>query len=351
MALNSEGENPANFQEAVDPILDLIDQELGFDEVAVNQRPFKAACKLVQDFIPEVRIGDEPPKPPGKMTEFINEAWFKDIYNEVQTWYGNRYGERTSSSGPDSMVGVTLVASTPFEFRAPITASRIEVEGETSWLSFPSALLPDDNVRDWIVRPPNWDSFSLSTIKKSDKDLKEVATLLRRISSRLIGASLKDDKVRNILAGVKIHLRSAAILIANEGQEGSYARAQWELQMACESAYKGLLQQKTGSFPEIHDIFVLNDHANLPEKSVKHQWIKNLPRWGEAAELRYGLGEHPTIVGIFFWYKQTLKIIAGVFENLDGLNLSKAQLLLKKPPWIELPQKSLETKNDEDAKT
>jgi len=325
-----------NFHEAVDPFLDLIDQGLGLDEVAVSQRPFKAACELVDKFIPLINLKDEQPRPPGEISKFCNEEWFKHIYLDVEKWYQKRYPKRAENFKKNSMFGVVLIASTPFEFDVPITESQVEVEGESSWLSFPANLLPNDNVRDWIYNPPNWETYTNDIVRKADKDMNEVATLLRRISSRMIGASLEDEIVKNILAGVRIHLRSAAILINNEGQEGSFARAQWELQMACESAYKGYLQQKNKSFPETHDLFTLNKEADLPNFDSKHQWIKNLPRWWDSANLRYGLGDHPSIIGIFKWYRQSLKIIAGVVENLDGINLSEARLLLQKPPWLEI---------------
>lgn len=327
---------PKSFHELIEPILDLIDQSLGFDEVAVNQRPLKAARTLVDEFIPSICFGDEPSRSPGSFSEYSNEEWFKNLYSHVKKWYSNRYGERASTSKRDVMNGVILVAGTPFELRVPITASQIEVEGESSWLSFPAALLPSDQVRDWIQTPPNWDSFPSDILKKADKDMRDIATLLRRISCRMVGASFKDEIVRNILAGVRIHLRSAAILICNEGQDGSFARAQWELQMACESAYKGYLQQKEENFPEIHDLFRLNEIANLPNMTKGHDLIKTLPRWCDAAKLRYGLGDHPTAVGIFYWYRQSLKIIAEVLANLDGIDLAEVRLLIKKPQWLEI---------------
>lgn len=326
---------PQRFDEAVAPLLDIIDQELGFDEVAVNQRPFKAACKLVVDFIPSIRFGNAPPRSIGKLNEFCDEEWFKHIYQHVEKWYQRRYAERATQSKRDYMVGAFLVASTPFEIRVPRTSSQVEVEGETSWLSFPAELLPEDNVRDWVYSPPEWGTFSDEVLMKADKDMKEIANLLRRISCHLVGVRLKDETVKAVLAGVNIHLRSAAFLIANEGQEGSFARAQWELQMACESAYKGYLQQKNGVFPEKHDLFRLNEIANLPTASLVHQWIKNLPRWWEAANLRYGLGEHPTVVGIFYWYQHALMVIAEILESVDGINLTKARILLKKPSWLD----------------
>lgn len=331
---------PESFNDAIKPLLDLIDLSLGFDEVAVNQRPLKAACKLVEDFIPSIRFGEESPRSPGKFSEYCDEDWFKNLYTHVEKWYNYRYGERVSASKRDTMIGVTLIAGTPFEIRVPITASQIEFEGKSSWLSFPATLLPDDQVRDWIHTPPKWETFADEIVRQADKDMRDVATLLRRISCRMVGASLNDAIVRNILAGVRIHLRSAAILISNEGQEGSFARAQWELQMACESAYKGYLQQKEQGFPETHDLFRLNEITNLPNATRWHELIKTLPRWCEAANLRYGLGDHPTIFGIFYWYKQSLKIIAGVFENLDGINLTEVRLLIKKPHWLDIPRAS-----------
>lgn len=121
--------------------------------------------------------------------------------------------------------------------------------------------------------------------------------------------------------------------------------------MACESAYKGYLQQKTKHFPETHDLFRLNELASLPSAIAEHRRIKTLPRWWEAADLRYGLGDHPTIVGIFYWYQQSLKIIAGIFENLDGINLTNARLLMKKPAWLDIPIPSTSPEIDESNKT
>lgn len=335
----SSANTPQSFNEAFNPILDIIDQDLALDEVAVNQRPLKAACRLVEDFIRSIRLGNEPPKSPGKCPEFCNEEWFKNIYNDVEKWYQRRYAERAVLSKRDVMVGVFLVAGTPFEIRVPITASKVDVEGETSWLSFPAELRNGDDARNWVSSPPQWETFSDDVLNVADREMRVVATLLRRISCRLVGASLSDSTVRSILAGVRIHLRSAAILIANEGHEGSFARAQWELQMACESAYKGYLQQKSGGFPQTHDLFRLNQIADLPNSVAIHQWIKSLPRWSEAANLRYGLGDHPTVIGIFCWYKHTLMIIAEIFENLSGINLSEARILLKKPPWLDVPNR------------
>ena len=91
------------------------------------------------------------------------------IYAHVEEWYRSRYGARVGGRGRQLMRGVTLVAATPFEFSVPVTASRVEVEGETAWLSFPSSVQPDDNVLSWVDNPPNWETYSVE-VRQSTLD-------------------------------------------------------------------------------------------------------------------------------------------------------------------------------------
>lgn len=320
-------------RDAITPLLELIDEGLGLDGVRVAERPLRAAWRLIVEFVPQINIGGGP-RAPGTPAEFSEEPWFRLVYADVEAWYSARYGDRVHDRGRQLVYGVTLVSATPFEVYVPTTASRVEGEGDSAWLSFPSAVLPDDNVLTWIVRAPNWDTYSADVLQQSIELTTRIASLLRRISCRLTGTRMGDEATKNLLSGVRLHLHSAAALIATEDEEGNFARAQWELQMAAESAYKGLLQQREGRFPESHDLFTLNDRAQIPEASVQRGWLRELPRWHDAANLRYGLGDHPTVVGIMFWYETTLKIIAGITGELDSLDLSQASILVRMAPWV-----------------
>lgn len=331
----SSDSKPENMEQAFRPLLELIDESLALDGIPVSQRQIRAARELVDKFIPSIRFGEDVQKSPGEFNEYSSEPWFKAIYGHVEKWYQNRYGTRLKAPTINVMRGVTLIASTPYELHVPVTASQVEVEFESAWLSFPPALVPGEDVCRWVVNPPMWDTYSEEENDRNTRTMSEVANLLRRISCYKTGATINDPLVRNLLAGVRVHLHSAAYLISREDEEGGYARAQWELQMACESAYKGFLQQKNGQFPEIHDLFAIHDLSKLSEQSVKRQWLKDIPRWNKAANLRYGIGDHPTVNGIFFWYKQTLRIIAGVFESLDRVDLTEARLLIRMAPWID----------------
>lgn len=331
------------FHQELIPLLELIDEILAFDDIPVGQRTIKAAQKLVDDFIPSVKPGDSPEQKPGNFNEYNSEPWFKVIYAHVDKWYKWRYGDRLDTSSVNGMRGVILIKNTPYIIQVPVTKSRIETVGEKSWLSFPNHILPEEDALNWIINPPRWESYPVKDQKKIQSSLQEIATLLRRISNRKIGANIGDLTARNLLAGVVIHLRSASTLIFRDDDEGGFARAQWELQMACESAYKALLQQKSGNFQQTHDLFTIHDQSGVLEESVRRQWLKDLPRWNEAANLRYGLGSHPTAAEIFRWYRLTLKIVAGVFDNLDGMDLNDAKLLIKKALWLQ--SKENKTKN------
>jgi hypothetical protein len=323
-----------DFRRAADPLLNLIDESLALDGTAVSDRTPLAARRLVTDFIPEVRIGDEPPCAPGTLLEFSSAPWFKVVYKYVEDWYQARYGRRIAERGSRVTRGIIVIASTPFEIHVPIAASRVETEGETAWLSIPNRVLETEDALTWVQGAPNWATYPDDVRQPATANVLEVANLIRRISCRLTGADVSDPVARNLLAGIRVHLQSACDLIMREGEEGSYARAQWELQMACESAYKGYSQQVSGKFSETHDLFVLHDRSALPEASVRRDLVRSLPRWHEAANLRYGLGAHPTIVGIAHWYRTALTIIAGVVDNLAGIDLSEASLLLQMAPWL-----------------
>jgi hypothetical protein len=323
------------FSDEVTPLLGLIDERLALKGTRVHDRPIAATRIFLKEFVVSVRPGDQPELALSDAQDHSNEPWFKSLYSSVEHWYRSRYAERLEKHrSSNEMRAVVLVAHTPFELRVPISHAQVEEIGKTSWLSWPNKMLSNEEVTDWILTPPNWQSYEAETITACNDGAREIATLIRRISSRLIGASLKDGSTRNVLAGVRLHLTSACELILREGEEGSFARAQWELQMASESAYKGFLQQRDGVFAETHDLFTLHDTAAIASTSVDREWLKALPRWKDAANLRYGLGDHPTVVEIHCWYLLSLKIIAGVLENIEGLNLGSVKLLLKKAPWL-----------------
>lgn len=312
---------------------ELIDESLALDAIPVSERPFEATWFFVRNFVIEACDSLEGPKPPGKLSEYMGSRWFQALYSEVEEWYRMRYGDRLDQRTNKSMKGVTLVASTPFELQVPTTTVRTGNPGETVWLSFPDAMLDEDDVVAWFVNPPNLNHYSDEAQIVARKTATAVASRLRAISCSKKGANVTDDITKGFLSGVTVHLESACSLILQEDGE-SFARAQWELQMACESVYKGLLQQQMGGFPETHDLFVLHDRALPYLANVSRELIHKLPRWREASDLRYGQGDQATVFGIFEWYKTTLTIVSEVLSNLKGIKLANTRIEIRKAPWL-----------------
>lgn len=310
-----------------------IDQYLARNEVPVHKRVLPAAIKFVEECIITSNI-DPTGWAPGKSAEFVQQRWFRVFYSYAESWYRERYGARVRDNETSVFKSVVLIAGTPFEVRVPMTRSTPEVVGETLVLSFPGSVSPDENSLDWVVSPPNFDSYSAADRAQAREAATSTSNHIRAISCRSIGAELTDHATRAVLAGVRIHLHSAVELILREDEEGRVPRAQWELQMACESAYKAVLQQHTGEFPPTHDLFMLHEKAKPLIGRVANEWLKSLPRWTESANLRYGLGDVvPTLVDIVDWYTIALKIIGGVLEGLKGHKLDKATMTLKMPSW------------------
>lgn len=316
------------------PHLELIDEGLALDGIPIKDRVFQATCTFVQKFIIEVDTGKDGVKKPGELAEFMSETWFKYLYGNVEKWYRARYGAKIDSSSTRHFQGVTLIASTPFELQVPTVVTYPGVPGNSAWLTWPDTVLNDEDVTKWLIDPPDLLSYSEKSRLAAIESATEIASKLRAIWCRLTGAALSDDIARGLLAGVIIHLESAGMLILNGKKEGSFARAQWELQMACESAYKGLTQQRTGSFTESHDLFTLHDRCLPYSDTVPRELLRKIPRWQEAANLRYGQGDQPTIFGIFSWYKVALTVIAEILRNLEGLQLANVRIEIQKAPWL-----------------
>lgn len=315
--------------------LQLIDERLALDGKPVSTRVLSAALIFVREFILKVKVGREVTKSPGNVEDFTNEDWFRTIYSVVEAWYETRYGLRMQNIGNNAFHSFVLFAGTPFELCVPTTVSRPDSSKESVWLSFPCNLLSDEVPLKWIVRPPNYETYSQKDIDAFSKVINVRAQRIRAITGRLIGADGTNPDAVAILEGVQLHLQSVTALILRDHEKGRLARAQWEMQMACESAFKGVLLQYTGKFPEHHDLFVLLKEAQPYIGRVASEWLQELPRWQDAANLRYGLGdENPTIFGIDYFYNLSIKIISGVLSGTKGLNPEKIEINLKKPSWL-----------------
>src|ERR1700681_68826 len=313
--------------------LPALDSALAEDEVALTERPFLATVNFSRAFVLELRDGDKQWTPDMDSAQFVTERWFRALYQEIEEWYRKRYGASLDKSPPRTANGFVLVWGTPFALKVPVMVIKPGKPGKTVWVSFPDSVLEAEDPTEWLVASPNLAAMTASELADVTAECQEIASLLRSIMVKLMGIQPNTPILQGFLDGVRLHVEVAAEHVIRERQEGVTPRAYWETQMACECAYKALLQQKRGSFRETHDLFTLHDEAEPYNLAIKRDILKRLPRWKEMVEFRYGQLE-PAIASFYKAYRTMLRVVDAVLAPIVTLGLGKASLEIAKAPWL-----------------
>jgi HEPN domain-containing protein len=314
--------------------LPTLDSILASNDVALTERPFLATVDFARAFVLEIKDGDKQWTPDLESPQFVTDQWFRALDQEIESWYRQRYGAAFEKSPPRTGSGLVLIWGTPFGLKVPVTVVRPGTPGRTVWVSFPDSVLDTEDPASWVVSPPNLGAMSDSDLEKFTAECKEISSLLRSIMAKLMGIQLSNPVVQGFLNGVRFHVEVAAEHIIRERHEGVAPRAYWEIQMACECAYKALLQQKSGSFIQTHDLFLLHDKAEPYGLAIKRDILKKLPRWKDMIELRYGQTVDPAITGFYEAYRIMLRVVDAVLAPIVTLGLGKASLEIAKAPWL-----------------
>lgn len=308
--------------------------DAGFTDAGLelSQRPLLAAVEFVDQAV--IKISGTPggSKPPGNLSEFVTEPWFRAIFQHSQLWYEERYGSRINPRDRD-IKAVVPVMGIACLLNVPGSLVRPDVPGETIWLTFPAVIEVDENPMSWLVEPPNLKTGDPEDASRARKIAREVAGNIRAINSRLTGVAHNDPAKTELLAGVVPGLQRAAELQV-QGDEQALKSAHWEIQMAVERAFKALTQERSGRFDETHDLFILFDRLPGAPLALSRDQLKKLPAWRQMAELRYGGGPARSSEETFAAYRAALKIVLALAKGFAALDLSQAGFKLQKPPWM-----------------
>ena len=71
-----------------------------------------------------------------------------------------------------------------------------------------------------------------------------------------------------------------------------------------------------------------------PAPAFDRNLLKCLPRWEEAADLRYGQGTREDRANFVKCYRATLAIVAGTVRSMEKLGIGSAQFEIARAPWI-----------------
>lgn len=313
-------------KDIVEDILPDIDHALSTQHMSLKQRPFLATNLLLSSEFIEIE-GDT-------KEDILKKPWFKHFYSAVYDWYLSRYGKTLLSSKEPNAPGIVLIYETPFELSIPLIVNRIAEQEETFWVVFPNEVLPEENVINFIVSPPNIDIMNTDEKSLILNKISAVVRYTRSTHINIVTAYFKNDEHRKLAQTINVHIHKAVKDILSLKQE-IMAIAVWEMHLAIEKALKVFLRQKGIVPPNTHNINELNKLTKDQGYQIEDKLLNLLPSDKEAIRMRYVEGDSSIIDKAVTLYYLYLKIVASCTKALDRKRVfENAAFLLKKPDWI-----------------
>lgn len=309
---------------AIQHWLELFDGIMSNDDTPLHERPLRSAMWLVRDGIAEIKNGSK--------ENYFEEEWFCVIVSVIQEWYEDRYGSTACKAPKDKLSGLVLFHRTPTKIQIPVVTSRVEVEGETSWLTFPDKLQDDEDVLGLFQSKPNLNTLSSEERELFLANIKEIVRWSRCINLNLQMASGLSEVATQMAAGVWGHIEKAISDILTL-KPASASVGCWELHFSIEKSFKIYFYQnnkkETG-----HSLEDLNEEAKKIGLLLTPSLLTALPHWKKAIQYRYG-EEKISIDQAINIYRVALQAVFEITEGLKKeISFNNASLLLKKPRWV-----------------
>jgi hypothetical protein len=307
--------------------MEVIDPILVERKVPLRNRPLSAALMFVKLFVVSVSCGDK--------ENPISEPWFSIIYHHVREWYEDTYGKAWTNQA-NRVLGAVCIREIPTEFLIPNTRSKAEIEGETSWLIFPSTIDDEEVSEQWLVNSPNLTRLTQAETDALADDMKIVASCLRQISIFVNTCEIPNSVFSKLSGGILNELEAAARgPVSNTSS--SIQSSIWSMQMALERTLKSLSIQQRGEFRETHDLFVLYDDLADVSTFLDRGALNRFPRWRANVSRRYGLEEDADLFQAFQRYKLSMQFIRDATELFNRrVKIGDARILIQRPRFLDL---------------
>lgn len=312
------------FIDATQHWLELFDEHMSYDNTPIHERPLKSAMWLVRDGIAAVTNGSK--------ENYLEEEWFCVVVNAIKRWYADRYGSTSCQVPRDKLSGIVIFHRTPTRIAMPVTTSRVEVEGETAWLTFPDKLQDDEDILGLFQSAPNLNSLQPDERELFLSNIKDVVHWSRSIQLNLQSASGLCDDATAMAASVWLHFEKAISDIMTL-KPASASVGCWELHLCIEKAFKIFIYQnntkKTG-----HCLDSLYDEAKKFGLVLTPSLLPALPHCKKAIQYRYG-EEWISIDQTIDIYRTALQAVFEITQELKKeITINNASILLKKPRWV-----------------
>lgn len=304
-----------------------LDEILEIEKLPVHERIFRAAYLFVE-------LAVEAPEPTKQ--EMIASALFREsIVTIVSDWYWEKYGELCRNQHGKELSGILSEYAQPLLIRFPQTLSRIEVEGETVWLSFPDSLRAEESIGKMTGGLLDVAMISPAVAKAVQEEAALIVGFSRSINLNLMSKGSLDDETFSLAQTIWPHFEKAVRDLLTLTREGA-AIGCWELHLAIEKSYKVLIRSKQpGNPPFGHDLNTLHETALGLGAIVDTSLMERLPKDKTAIRYRYAEILLDTASAICH-YNAALELVDQITRGLPReTNLNNASLLIKMAPWAK----------------
>jgi len=161
-----------NVAQAGEEWLKIFDRSFAEQGMPFYQRPLRSAIQFVRIALVDV---------PGYSKEgFAKQDWFMSLVASIAEWYKALYGAETMRPPPSFFRGLILLMGTPIELSIRETVNRVEVEGETAWMIYPSSIHESEEISSFFPSRPNIQSLSKNQQFKLEKSVADVVKKLAK---------------------------------------------------------------------------------------------------------------------------------------------------------------------------
>lgn len=307
----------------------IIDMKLAESQLPINIRPLHSSIIFVEEIISDIK-GDT-------KENYFEKFWFQDIQNIVTDWYKEIYGDSFERSDDQDFYGVIDIFDTPFLLQIPILIKNENYEdSETFFITLPNCLQPEENIYNFLVKPPKISSMDNVNKTKTKNKISFVVNKLRSIHCDLFTATKKDKIQITLSNSIIIHLVNCATKLSDSAIGENVALAFWEIQMAIEKTLKLYLRQNKITPKNTHDLKELNKVTSKYNLNLGNSYLNKIPNEKEMIKLRYCESEKKFGEGIQSYY-DTLEIVSKCTRKLKRkYTFNNARFTIKKPKYRNL---------------
>jgi len=314
-------------KDAVDEHMPYIDEILNEEKIPIFDRYMKAGLLFVDIAISESSFSS-------KKDLLKSEVFFKRIVPLVNDWYFSKYGELARNPKNKVYSGIINPYGQPVLVRIPSTTKKVEVPGETVWLTFPDRLHESESLTDMIQTTLMMDRLSLEEKEVLLAEFSDIVSKTRSINLNLMSASELDEETKNMAHGIWSHFEKAILdILSFQDQIASIGC--WELHLAIEKTLKVYLKQAEEKKYYGHDLSKLGKRVRNYNSDIDLSTIESLPSDKVAIQLRYS-EIISSVYDVVDYYKNALDLCATVTSRLKKRYiLNNMAILLKRPPWAK----------------